>query len=47
MRGDLQADLTDFDTWCPKTGYSELNLFVAFAVFKKCHIYQVDFIGGF
>ena len=26
MRGDLQADLTDFDTWCPMAGYSELKL---------------------
>ena len=28
-------------------GYSELKLFVAFAVFKKCRIYQIDFIGAF
>ena len=47
MRGDLQAELTDFDTWCPMAGYSELKLFVAFAVFKKCRIYQIDFIGAF
>ena len=47
MRGDLQAELTDFDTWCAMAGYSELKLFVAFAVFKKCRIYQIDFIRAF
>ena len=28
MRGDLQAEQTDFDTWCPMAGYSELKLFL-------------------
>ena len=35
IRGDLQAELTDFDTWCPMAGYRELKLFLAFAVLKK------------
>ena len=47
LRGDLQAALTDFDTWCPMAGYRELKLFLAFAVEKKCKIYQIDFIGAF
>ena len=47
MRGDLQAELVDFDTWCPMAGYRELKLFLAYAVFEKCRIYQIDFIGAF
>ena len=47
MRGDLQAELVDFDTWCPMAGYRELKIFVAYAVFKKCRIYQIDFVGAF
>ena len=45
MRGDLQAQLTNFDTWCPMAGYSELKLFLA--VFKKYRNYQIDFIVAF
>ena len=29
MRGDLQAELVDFDTWCPMAGYRELKLLIA------------------
>ena len=47
MRGDLQAELVDFDTWCPMAGYRELKIFVAHAVLKKCRIYQIDFVGAF
>ena len=28
-------------------GYSELKLFLAFAVSKKCRTYQINFIGTF
>ena len=27
IRGDLQAELTDFDTWCPMAGYRELKFY--------------------
>ena len=27
--------------------YSELKLFLAFVMFKKCCIYHIDFIGAF
>ena len=47
MRGDLQAELVDFDTWCPMAGYRELKLFLAYATEQKCRIYQIDFIGAF
>ena len=47
LRGDKQAEMADFDTWSPIASFKELKLFLAYAVWKKCRIYQLDFIGAF
>ena len=39
--------MADFDTWSPITSFKELKLFLAYAVWRKCCIYQLDFIGTF
>ena len=39
--------MADFDTWSPIASFKELKLFLAYAVWKKCRIYQLDFIGAF
>ena len=31
LRGDKQAELVDWDTWCPIAGFRELKLFLSFA----------------
>ena len=38
LRGDKQAEMTDFDTWSPIASFKELKLFLAYAAWKKCCI---------
>ena len=47
LRGDQQAELTDFDTWCAIANFKDLRFFLAFAAYYECRIYQLDFIGAF
>ena len=47
LRGDKQAELTDYDTWCPIGSFRELRKFLAFATSIKQRIYQLDFVGAF
>ena len=47
LRGDQQAQYSDYDTWCPIASFRELRLFLAWAARKKCRVYQLDFIGAF
>ena len=47
LRGDKQAELVDWDTWCPIAGFRELKLFLSFAARFKCRVFQLDFIGAF
>ena len=39
--------MVDFDTWSPMASFKELKLFLAYAAWKKCRIYQLNFIGAF
>ena len=43
LRGDKQAELVDWDTWCPIAGFRELKLFLSFAARFLCRIIQLDF----
>ena len=47
LRGDKQAELVDWDTWCPIAGFRELKLFLSFAAYFMCRVFQLDFIGAF
>ena len=47
MRGDLQAELVDFDTWCPMAGYRELKIFVAYAVLKNAESTKLTLLEHF
>ena len=47
IRGDMQAQYTEFDTWCPIGNFRDLKIFLAFAAHYKCRVHQLDFIGAF
>ena len=47
LQGDKQAEMADFDTWSPIDSFIELEPFLAYAAWRKCQIYQLNFIGAF
>ena len=47
LRGDQQAEMMDFETWCPVGNFRGLRIFLCFAARLKCRIYQLDFVGAF
>ena len=47
LRGDMQDEKTDFDTWCAIGNFRGLRKFAASASSKRVRIYQLDFIGAF
>ncbi|MGH3053820.1 MAG: reverse transcriptase domain-containing protein [Gaiellaceae bacterium] len=47
VRGDLQRNFSNDDTWSPTASVRLLKVFLAHATHCKCRVQQLDFIGAF